>query len=654
MQTTIPNALPGRQLIIKVFFALITGSACFAANPLTAKELPKYVVSLIPDDLKQNVNAVYWEDKMVFEILSRSTATFKLTQVITILNPNAKDLAEVAVPYDKLCRVKSIRGVIYDAYGNVARKIKPNEIIDHSMFDGFSLFSDNRVKEMDLSTPNYPYTVEYEYELEYKFLFFIPDYAAGGENFSVMNSEFTLIYPHPLKPRYVASNINVDPIVTKLGDDKESTSWKFKNLKPITLEPLSVSRNDVIPMIECAPSEFEFEGYKGSMESWDSFGLWINSLHKGRNVLPEQTRRKAAAIAGDFSDPKEKVMALYKFMQERTRYVSIQLGIGGFQPFDATTVDVNGYGDCKALSNYMVSLLSTVGIKAHYTLVFAGRTSYKMNTRFPSSQFNHAVVCVPMKKDTIWLECTSQTNPFGYMGSFTGNRKALAITDDGAKIVNTPAYTEVENQQLRNATVSLDDKGNATAKVETRYSGIQYENGDLFRVVGGNSDGQKKWVLNNTAIPVFDVVSFSVTDKNGPIPEATVSLNLTLNKLATLSGKRLFLTPNLMNRSSFIPPKLESRKTPVILRNGFTDIDTITYTVSDLIYPEFLPQPVKVKSRFGEYESSFNLEQGKVVYVRKFIMRRGEYPADSYSELTEFYKAVNRADNTKIVFLNKT
>jgi hypothetical protein len=133
-----------------------------------------------------------------------------------------------------------------------------------------------------------------------------------------------------------------------------------------------------------------------------------------------------------------------------------------------------------------------------------------------------------------------------------------------------------------------------------------------------------------------------------------VKVDLTLNKYASVSNKRIFMTPNLMNRSSFIPQKVENRKTPFVLRMGYTDIDTIRYHIPESIYPEFLPADSKFTSRFGTYESGFKLEQGSLIYFRKMIRKDGEFPAEAYQELIDFYKSINKADNAKLVFLSKT
>jgi hypothetical protein len=87
---------------------------------------------------------------------------------------------------------------------------------------------------------------------------------------------------------------------------------------------------------------------------------------------------------------------------------------------------------------------------------------------------------------------------------------------------------------------------------------------------------------------------------------------------------------------------------------AYTDIDTIRYHLPEGIYPEFMPAPVKLSSRFGEYEATFSLEQDVLIYTRRIKMYKGEFPAESYFELTEFYRGVSKADNTKMVFMSKT
>ena len=84
------------------------------------------------------------------------------------------------------------------------------------------------------------------------------------------------------------------------------------------------------------------------------------------------------------------------------------------------------------------------------------------------------------------------------------------------------------------------------------------------------------------------------------------------------------------------------------------DIDTIRFHIPEDIYPEFLPPDMKYESRFGSYEAGFKLDAGSLIYIRKFSRKDGKFPAESYQELIEFYKNVNKADNAKLVFLNKT
>ena len=99
------------------------------------------------------------------------------------------------------------------------------------------------------------------------------------------------------------------------------------------------------------------------------------------------------------------------------------MDLGGLQPFDAKTVFETGCGDCKALSNYMFSLLKLIGVRSYPAIVSSGTYIEPIFLEFPNfQQFDHAILCVPHLKDTIWLECTNQKIPFGFLGDFTDDR----------------------------------------------------------------------------------------------------------------------------------------------------------------------------------------------------------------------------------------
>lgn len=274
---------------------------------------PKYPVSAIPEELTKNVDVVFRQDKVSFKINSQKEASFSVHRVITIFNEKGKRYASEVVGYDKLSKIVSFKGTAYDAWGNVVKKLKYSEIYDQSAYDGFSLYSDNRLKAANLSQGSYPYTVEFEYEILYKYLFQIPGFVVvPDERIAIEQSSYELIYPTHLKPRYKATNIDVKPEVTVGKDAFESVRWTFKNVLPIKFEPFGPPRDEVVSSIMAAPTRFEYEGYVGTMNGWDDLGKWISSLNKGRNVLPEATQKKIKQLVADKNTQEEKVKTLYE------------------------------------------------------------------------------------------------------------------------------------------------------------------------------------------------------------------------------------------------------------------------------------------------------------------------------------------------------
>ncbi len=144
----------------------------FGSLKISAGADPKYPVNQIPEDLKKGMYAVIRDSKTEIKISNTSKLVWHEYKAITIFNVKGNRNGIEAVYYDKLSKVNFFKGTVYDAQGNVIKRLKGNEIEDQSAVSGFSLYEDDRVKVGDLRQAQYPYTVEFEYEVEYEFSVF--------------------------------------------------------------------------------------------------------------------------------------------------------------------------------------------------------------------------------------------------------------------------------------------------------------------------------------------------------------------------------------------------------------------------------------------------------------------------------------------------
>ena len=290
-------------------------------------------------------------------------------------------------------------------------------------------------------------------------------------------------------------------------------TWQIKNLKAIKKEE-HVLRWNVLPEVRFAVNTFNCYGYPGDFSSWQSFGKWIQSLNSDVCTLSPERAAEIRKMTDTIKTDKEKARFLYNYLQQNVRYVSVQLGIGGYKPFSATFVDQKKYGDCKALSNYMYALLKAVNINADYAIIRAGDNEEPADLFFPANSFNHAILCVPFKNDTTWLECTSSTQPFGKLGPFTENRNALIITEDGGKLVNTPRSTMQDNQFNSESHIVLDADGGAKASIKISCTGGYRD--DYIGLSALKMDEQKENIMHLLNIKQASVFDFNpATDKNG-------------------------------------------------------------------------------------------------------------------------------------------
>lgn len=622
---------------------------CISCTRLMAGD-GEYAVFKIPQALMKNANAVVRLREEFTELLKEDKLFKKEHYVITILNEEGDRFSGMYEYYDKFSEIKSIEGVLYDAMGVKIKSLKSKDIEDGSASSGNNLADDNRYKKHNFYYRVYPYTIEYTIEsVKKETMFFSPWYPVFTSLVAVQKSIFTVDVPAGYQLRYKPYNYTAEPVIRESGNRK-LYSWSLENYEAVQREFASPSWKKITPVVLFAPSEFVIEDYKGTMTDWKELGKFQLSLNTGRDQLPPELKTKVAELTRGAANTEEKITKLYQFLQANTRYISIQLGIGGWRPLEASFVAGKLYGDCKALSNYMYSLLKEAGIRSHYTLIRAGEGEDDLELDFPSRQFNHAILCVPLEKDTMWLECTSQTVAPGYMGSFTGNRHALLITDEGGKIAATPRYGMNDNTQVRKIKAELTADARLQIKANTVYSCLQQD--DLQQLINSLSKDKVKEVLHEELdFATYEVERFDYKEQKSRKPSVEEQLDISVSNYATITGKRLFIIPNIMTRHARRLTPDVNRKFELELDYEYRDTDSVEIIIPTGYTAESVPQDVQLDTRFGRYRSSVKIDGNRILYQRTMEHFAGRFPASDYAELVKFYDAMYKADRAKMVLV---
>lgn len=608
----------------------------------------QYAYASIPDSLCRNAGAVVRLSDTRIEILSAKSVRKDYHLVVTILQEDALEKAALYLTYDGYRKIQKIKGSVYNKDGKEIKRISASDFVDRSAVPDGTFHSDDRVKYFNpVYNGSYPVTFDYEVETAGEAPAFYPGWIPQQSyGLSVEKSSLTVISDEELFPRFHVLNSVPREVVQTVGGKKQVT-WQFQNLPAIIREPYSPPLRDLVSGILLAPVKMNYRGFNDNFLSWNDVGSWINYLLQGRDQLPESTRNMIMRLAAAQPDSLSMVRAIYRYLQATKRYVSIQLGIGGWQPLPASFVDEQGQGDCKALVNYTKALLACIGLPSYYTLVSAGRDNSQTHPDFPSMNFNHVILCVPLQHDTIWLECTNPTMPFGFLGSFTDDRYVLVIKSSGAVLVKTPAYPGRANRMSRKSTVTLYPSGDATFDMITCYSGLQYQIVDDLARMG--LEEQKTTLASSVGIPNVTIQSVTYTSDSATIPTICEHLVFLARSYASVSGDRMFVPVNPVNVRKALTLNSDKRFAPILTGYPYGDLDSVIVTIPAGYMIEGLPQNVTSETIFGNYRSTVAGEADKWIYTRSFDTEQVSFEAEEYPAFRGFINIISKADRQKAI-----
>jgi len=357
-------------------------------------------------------------------------------------------------------------------------------------------------------------------------------------------------------------------------------------------------------------------------------------------------------VAKKQTNVSDKIKAVYDYLQDNSRYVSVQLGVGGWQPQKATFTHKKKYGDCKALSYYTQSILKVLDIDSYYTIIRAGKYNYHSISEKANPYSNHVVLTVPVKNDTLWLECTSQTNPCGYLGTFTSDRPALLVNGKNSQLIHTKKYTEEENTVFTNSRINIANDETVQISIEKTLSGIQLGESDLMDYNRLTAIEKKNRMDDLKTIKNFYITQFEVSDpSNEVVPQAQVSIKGEISNWFKTNSSRLFVSLEEYFSKAELEFSKTERKKPVYIQYPFTKIDTIHVQYPSNYIKEAGLKEVNLDTPFGSYHiNQLESEANQVSVIRKLVLLKGKYMPEEYEALKAFADKIKKNDRKKLVF----
>jgi hypothetical protein len=554
--------------------------------------------------------------------------------------------------YDAFRKIRSIKYTIYDATGKKIKRLTKADAVD-VMLNPMYEVNDARMVVIDPEYRNFPFVVEIEVEISYNgFISFPLWIPRSHHNLEVKNAMLELQCFKDFAYRSREVNGMPSPVITE-GPDNVTSRWTVEGLNAV--EKHELGHDSFLsdqPKLHIAPINFSVDKRAGSFRSWEEFGDWYYELNEGRNQLSPQTKLFLDDLMSkNKGDIGTVVKTVYQAMQSKTRYISIQLGIGGFQAIPSDVVEKSGYGDCKALTNYMKAMLDYLQIPSNLVLVRAGSQEQDILADFPSSQFNHVFLAVPSASDTIWFESTSQTRPPGFLGTFTDDRHVLWIEKGASKIVRTPVLSSDESVMRRKARIVFKPNGDAELTVNVEETGMFYEEAAIFQ--GSSKERLKEYNNNKFSYRDFSITQFEYKVPNPNEPLLFLKYSLRLPGFAKVVGNKLILPVNVLTPAGddFVLDQLLKK---CEIRRAFTIIDEVDVSLPENYRIDFVPVSVNQKSPFADFSLDFTSNEAQLQITRKVKFQKGIYRNQSFDSFNDAIRKIKSADQSKIVAVSKT
>ena len=641
-----------RRFALLVFALVLAPAARSSDAPgwmhaLTNAPLPSH-------DDKTEAILMYSEE--VLNVQSNGKMKGTARRVYKILRPDGRKYGKLHFYFDGETKITALRAWCIPPQGK-DYEVKDKDVIEtgYNGVEGGDLFSDLRVKSIDVPAADPGSLVGYEMEHEDR-PFIFQDEWFFQESIPVREAHYSLQLPPGWEYKAVWLN-HEEVLPTRAGTNH--FQWVVTDIPELRKErqmpPDPAVAGQMILHI-FAPKGDSTK----SFATWNDMGKWYGELWKGRQNTSTEIKQKVAELTKPHPAKLDQIRALASFVQDDVRYVAIEMGIGGWQPHPPEDVFVHKYGDCKDKSVLLSVMLREIGVDSYDLLIFTRRGVVAPNVPPRLGIFNHAILAIRLPDDVkdpsllsvfqhpqlgrlLYFDPTDDGTPLGEIRGELQANYALLVSPTGGELIQLPQLFPTQNAIYRLAHLTLDERGILQGDVqEFRKGDSAADQRYALKSVVTESDKIKPIeTLMAASLSTFHITKASVTGLQQRELPLRFDWTFYSEDYAKSAGHLLLLRPRVLGvKADNVLETKEPRKFPVEFNAPHHDRDTFEITIPTGYEVDELPEAADVDYSFGSYHSKTEKQGNVLRYTRTFEIKELSVPVDKAEDLKRFYRII--------------
>jgi Domain of Unknown Function with PDB structure (DUF3857)/Transglutaminase-like superfamily len=381
---------------------------------------------------------------------------------------------------------------------------------------------------------------------------------------------------------------------------------------------------------------------------------WYCNLQKNVNTTEnERLKEITDSLVKGITIEKEKVRAIFYWVQDNISYIAIEDGLGGFIARDAALVCHRKYGDCKDMASIICEMLKYAGIKGYPTWIGTRMIPYTYAEVPTAAADNHMIASYKDENGNwMFLDATGKKAPLELHTSMIQGKEALIGISpcDSFLIVNVPVKDTSVSQTIDSVTLTINNEtvfgvGNVTL---SGYDGLDYTYATERMTSQSYQDYFRSYFSKGS-----NKVKFGKLEKPTSLREAVkIKYDFELLNYARVNQNEIYINLNIDN-STTPTPLPEERKIPVEFDNKNKYILVTTLVIPKGYTLESIPENMHEANKLSGFSSTYTVKDGTLIHTTSYHINTFIVDVKDFAKYNSIINARIQANKQVVTLIKK-